>query len=173
MAAWAPELTWHIAGLSKIVSPSLRVAFVRAPSVRDALGLAADTHETAVMPPPLNAALVAGWLTDGTLPRLVAAVRAEARARMKEAQAILPAARGDPDGYHLWLPLGPGLSAPAVAAQAVAAGLPAVPGQAFASGDASSEALRISLGGSRSRTAIARELRRLDALLSQPRQSYV
>jgi DNA-binding transcriptional MocR family regulator len=175
LASWAPELSWHIASVSKIVSPSLRIAFVRAPSVRDAAALAADVHETAVMPPPLNAALVASWLADGTFPRLVAAVRAEAGARMKEALAVLPGARGDPDGYHLWLPLEGGLSASAVAARAVAAGLPAVPGSAFSSsGETPIEALRISLGGSRSRSAVTRELRRLDALIAQSgRPAYV
>ena len=41
VAAFAPKLTWHIAGVSKLISPSLRVGFVRAPGVREAHALAA------------------------------------------------------------------------------------------------------------------------------------
>jgi DNA-binding transcriptional MocR family regulator len=122
------------------------------------------------MAPPLFAALAAKWISDGTLNRLAAAVRAEAVARMKEAAAILgPAgARFHPEGYHLWLPIPLGADAGRVAAQAIAAGLPAAPGSAFAiMPGAPVQALRISLGGSAPRIRIAREIRRLDALLAQ------
>jgi DNA-binding transcriptional MocR family regulator len=170
VAAFAPKQTWHIAGLSKLVSPSLRVGFVRAPGVREAHALAAAAHESAVMAPPLSVALVTNWILEGTLNRLAAAVRAEAAARMKEAAAVLgPAgARFHPEGYHLWLPLPEGADAGRIAAEAIAAGLPVAPGAAFAvRPDAGAQALRISLGGSAPRIRIAGEIRRLDALLSQ------
>jgi DNA-binding transcriptional MocR family regulator len=170
IAAFAPKLTWHIAGLSKLVSPSLRVGFVRAPGVREAHALAAAANEIAVMAPPINAALVANWILDGTLNRLAAAVRAEAVARMREAAATLgPAgARFHPEGYHLWLPLPDDADAGRIAAQAIAAGLPAAPGSAFAAApDAGVQALRISLGGSAPRIRVVGEIRRLDALLAQ------
>ena len=170
LAAFAPKLTWHIASVSKLVSPALRVGFVRAPGVREAHALAAAAHESAVMAPPLNAALVTNWILDGTLGRLAGAVRAEATARMKEAAAILgPAgARFHPEGYHLWLPLPGSADAGGIAAQAIAAGLPAAPGAAFATTpDGPVQALRISLGGSAPRVRIVREVRRLDALLAQ------
>ena len=170
VAAFAPKLTWHIASLSKLVSPALRVGFVRAPGVREAHALAAAAHESAVMAPPLNAALATNWILDGTLNRLAAAVRAEAAARMREAAAILgPAgAQFHPEGYHLWLKLPPGMDAGRIAAQAIAAGLPAAPGSAFAAEPGTPvPALRISLGGSAPRLRIVREVRRLDALLAQ------
>lgn len=170
LAAFAPKLTWHIAGLSKLVSPSLRVGFVRAPGVREAHALAAAAHESAVMAPPLNLALATNWILDGTLNRLAAAVRTEAAARMREAAAILGpvGARFHPEGYHLWLPLARDADAGRIAAQAIAAGLPAAPGAAFAAApDARVQALRISLGGSAPRVRIVREIRRLDALLAE------
>lgn len=176
LAALVPELTWHIASVSKSISPALRVGFVRAPGVREAHALAAMAHESAVMAPPINAALVANWIFDGTLYRLAASVRAESAARMREAAAILgPAgAHFDPEGYHLWLPLPPGADASRIAGQAIAAGLPAAPGAAFAivPGEAP-QALRISLGGSAPLVRIVREIRRLDALLAQTGGSLV
>lgn len=162
VAALAPERTWHIASLSKAVSPALRVAYVRTPSVRDALALIGDMFETAVMAPPLNLALTRRWLDDGTLPRLIAAVRRESMARQRIALDILGSGvRCQPEGYHLWLPLDRPLPA--------APGLPIVPGRTFAvDGQGPIEALRISLGGGRARGRLARDLRRLDALLAGP-----
>jgi DNA-binding transcriptional MocR family regulator len=103
------------------------------------------------------------------LNRLAAAVRAEAAARMKEAAFILgPSAYHHSEGYHLWLKLPDGMDAGRIAAQAIAAGLPAAPGAAFAAApDGPVQALRISLGGSAPRVRIVQEIRRLDAMLAQ------
>jgi DNA-binding transcriptional MocR family regulator len=61
-----------------------------------------------------------------------------------------------------------------IASQAIAAGLPAAPGAAFAAApNADGQALRISLGGSAPRVRIVREIRRLDALLAQAGNSLV
>ncbi len=169
VAAFAPKQTWHIASISKLVSPALRVGFVRAPGVREAHALAAAAHASAVMAPPVNAALVTNWILDGTIHRLAAAVRAEAAARMREAAAILgPAAHYHPEGYHLWLKLADHVDAGRIAAQAIAAGLPAAPGSAFSAvPGARVQALRISLGGSAPRVRMVQEIRRLDAMLAQ------
>lgn len=170
IASFAPERTWHLTTMSKLLSPSLRVGFVRAPTLRDALALADRTYETAGMPPPFNAALVARWIFDGSFERLLDSVRAEARIRMAQAAAVLGplGARWHPEGYHLWLPLRPGINADRIAARAVAAGLPAVPGSIFAADPLEgSEALRISLGGSASRARLRREIARLGALVEE------
>src|SRR5207237_10699456 len=126
VAAFAPRQTWHIASLSKLVSPALRVGFVRAPGVREAHALAAAAHASAVMAPQVNVARVTNWILDGTLNRLAAGVRAEAAARMKEAATILghTGVHFHPEGYHLWLRLPDGMDAGRIAAQAIAAGLP-------------------------------------------------
>lgn len=170
IAAIAPERTWHILSLSKAVSPALRLALVRAPRVRDALRLAADVHETAVMAPPLNVALLGCWIGTGQLDRLVQAVRAESVARAEIAAAMLEGADFaiHPEGYHLWLRLGEGSKATDIALALQGAGLSAVPASAFAVTPAQApEALRISLGGALSRDALRRGLGRLDALLAQ------
>jgi DNA-binding transcriptional MocR family regulator len=176
IASHAPECTWHIATAAKLLSPSLRVGFVRAPTVRLALALAAEAQVTSGMAPPLNAMLVSRWLADGTFLRLLASIRAEAQVRMAEAASLLAAwqPRFHPEGYHLWLPLEDAGAADAIALRAVSAGLPAVAGSAFAVADPAGHAgLRISLGGSSSRARVRREIQRLDALLAQTVQSTI
>jgi DNA-binding transcriptional MocR family regulator len=168
IAALAPERTWHVASLSKIVSPALRVAHVRAPSAEDAWRLAADVHETAVMAPPLNAALVSLWLRDGSLARMIAAVRAEAVARQR---MIAPALAGidhaiHPEGYHLWLRLGEATSASEIVAALRPTGLSVVPAEAFAvDRDQPARAVRLSIGGAIGHERLRRAFDRLAALL--------
>ena len=76
LSSLAPELGWYIATTSKTISPALRVAHVGAPSLRQAMALAAAVHDTSVMAPPLNAALVTCWVEDGSYDRLIAETRA-------------------------------------------------------------------------------------------------
>ncbi len=160
IAALAPELTWHIAGLSKIVSPALRVAWLRAPNVRDAVTVSGDLHETAIMPSPLNVALASLWIADGTVPRLIAAVRHEGMERRKIATNLLGIeAQYQSEGYHLWLKL--------PAETDGLPGLPVMPGVSFAVDRRGPyPALRVALGGSRSRERLARDMRQLDAMLA-------
>jgi DNA-binding transcriptional MocR family regulator len=170
IAAFAPERCWHIASLSKIISPGLRVAFVRAPDVAGALRLAADIHETAIMAPPLNAALVAEWLNDGTFDRLVGAMRIEARSRQTLADTLLgdvPRQR-HPDGYHLWLPLENRLTAHALMNAMRGSGLSMVAGDRFAVVPDAEPALRVSLGGAIDRDQLASALAVLHAHLVSP-----
>ena len=164
----APELTWHIASVSKIISPVLRVAYVRAPSARDAWRLGADVHETAVMAPPLNAALVSAWLRDGTFARLVEAVRHEGIARQRIAASFLAGLdyAAHPEGYHVWLRLNGAVSAAELASTVRPAGLSIVPGEAFAvrKGEAA-PAVRISIGGAIDHERLRRAFERLEALI--------
>ncbi|HWK35180.1 PLP-dependent aminotransferase family protein [Sphingomonas sp.] len=170
IAALAPERTWHVASLSKLISPGLRIAYLRAPSVRHAWRLATDLHETAVMAPPLNAAIASLWLRDGGIDALAGEVRAEAVARMALAREILSEVpfAAHPQGYHLWLPLPDGVAAGDVVNALRPAGLSVVPAAAFAVDPAdATAALRVSIGGGLSRERLSRTLQLLDALLDQ------
>ncbi len=169
VAALAPERTWYVSSASKIISPALRVAYLRAPSVRAAWHLAADVHETSIMAPPLNAALATHWLSDGTWELLIGEVRAECIARQAIVADILTPGsyRTDPQGYHLWitLPVGSGVSEMLSALRRT--GLSVVAGDAFAVDPACAvPALRVSVGGNQDRAELARSLHLLDALLS-------
>ncbi|RJF85859.1 PLP-dependent aminotransferase family protein [Sphingomonas cavernae] len=168
LASFAPERTWHIASMSKIISPVLRIAHVRAPSGQDAWNLAAFIHETAVMGPPLNAALVTSWLKDGTFGDLVGAVRQEGIARQRIVARVLDGMdyATHAEGYHIWLKLADGLSAAELASMVRLAGLSIVPGEAFAVDRAAApSAVRISIGGALDHERLRIALERLRILL--------
>ncbi len=165
-----PELTWHIGGTSKIISPMLRVAHVKAPSARHAAALAQDLHETTVMAPPLNAALVTLWLREGTFGSLVAGVRAEGMARQRIAARCLSgiAFAAHPEGYHLWVSLPPGAAAEAIVARGVSLGLSIVPGSAFAvEAGAGGDTVRISIGGPIDHARLERALKSVAGALRE------
>lgn len=170
IASFAPGVSWYIASVAKIISPALRVGFVRAPGVPEAMQLASCQHESAVMAPPINVAMVSLWLADGSFDRLVDAVRKEAAWRQKLARTVLGEARyaAHPQGYHLWLPL-PEDSHPGRLAAAVALdGLSAVASDRFAVTADAPKAMRVSLGGTIDRRGLSRALHRLAAQLWSP-----
>jgi DNA-binding transcriptional MocR family regulator len=173
IARFAPECSWHVASTSKIISPVLRVAHVRAPSSRAAARLSADIHETAVMAPPLNAAMVSAWISDGTLAKLIAAVRTEGIVRQKIVARHLKAApyHAHPEGYHLWVPLGAGMDAVDLVGALRPSGLSIVASDSFAvDGSHGAPAVRISIGGVMDHDGLRRLIERLDKLL-QPRKA--
>jgi len=168
VTSFAPERGFYVASVSKILSPALRVAHVRAPGVRDALALAAEVHASTVMAPPLDCALVTRWIEDGSYARLAAETRAEAKARQAIAASVLPAGSyaAHECGYHLWVPLPAGSDQARVAEALRAAGMTAIPADAFAAGEGSAAALRVSLGGAITRAALVRGLTVLDMELA-------
>lgn len=169
LAALVPEHSWHVASVSKILSPGLRVAWVAAPDVAAAWRLAADLHETAVMAPPLNVAVVAEWLQSGMFDTLRTAVREEAQARQAIARAVLrPGSfHAQEESYHLWVPLTRGANGAEIVNTLRPQGLAVVAGDAFAVDPATAPpALRISIGGSTPRDRLERALRLLDALVA-------
>ena len=170
ITSFAPEIGWYIASMAKIVSPALRVGFVRAPGVAEAMQLASCQHESAVMAPPLNAAMISLWLADGTFDRLVDAVRKEAAWRQKLARTVLGDGRhaAHPQGYHLWLPLADDSHPETLAAALALDGLSGVPSDRFAVAPDAPKAMRISLGGTIDRRTLSRALHRLAAQLWSP-----
>lgn len=170
ITSFAPGIGWYIASMAKIVSPALRVGFVRTPGTAEAMRLASVQHESAAMAPPLNAAMVSLWLADGTFDALVEGVRREAAWRQKLARTILGDGRhtAHPQGYHLWLPLADDMGADTLAAALALDGLSAVPSDRFAVAPDAPKAMRISLGGTIDRRALSRALHRLAAQLWSP-----
>jgi DNA-binding transcriptional MocR family regulator len=147
LAALAPERTLHIATLSKTLSPGLRTAFVAVPSGSMAARIAEALHATTLMGSPLTTAVAVRWIRDGAAERILNGVRLEARARRAIAAELLPTARGDAEGLHVWLDLPVGLDAVGLRAMAAARGLALVTANAFAVTPTTPSGLRISLGG--------------------------
>lgn len=168
VTSFVPELGWYVASTSKTIAPALRVAHVRAPDVGAALRLTSEVHESCVMPPPLNAALVTAWLETGTYDALIAETRAESRARQALAAEVLSPGTfaGHPCGYHLWVPLADVADETRLGATLRDAGLSAIPASAFAVAHDAAPGLRVSLGGPVDREQVARALRLFDARLA-------
>lgn len=170
VASIAPTNAWYIASVSKVLAPGLRVAWLRAPDVAGAWRLAADMHETAIMAPPLNAAIVAEWLRSDLFERLVGEVRDEAALRQALARECLAPGtfRAMDCGYHLWLSIPADLDVRHIADVLRQHGLSTIPGDAFAvdRAMAPAAALRVSIGGSLSRERLQRGLQLLSALVS-------
>ncbi|MDE2412482.1 MAG: PLP-dependent aminotransferase family protein [Sphingomonadales bacterium] len=149
LASLAPERTWYITGSSKAISPALRVAYVRAPGISEALMLRRRIMATAVMAPPLNIAILGHWIRTGTFDRLVNAMRSEARVRQAIAREALSGLAFDahPQGYHLWLELPEAAKARDIAEVMRSQGLSIHGSEHFAAGSCKANAVRVSLGG--------------------------
>ncbi|KQZ05916.1 GntR family transcriptional regulator [Caulobacter sp. Root1455] len=165
LASLAPERTFHIATLSKTLTPGLRTAFLAAPAGPMAARIADALHATTLMGSPLTTAVAVRWIRDGTADRILAGVRLEARARRAIAAEILPAARGDAEGLHVWLDLPTGLDAGGLRTLAAARGLALVTADAFAATSDHPAGLRISLGGPAKASLLREALRNVAALL--------
>ena len=169
-AAIAPELTWHIATLSKIITPALRIAYVAAPGTAAAAGMSKNLRATVLMASPLMAAVASRWIGDGMILDIVAAIRGESRARQKIAATVLLDLEfeADPCGHHLWLPLPVHWRAVEFAYYAERSGLSIVPGSAFATVSPAPNTVRLSLGAAASRATLISALSRLRDILAQP-----
>ncbi|MFZ0269852.1 PLP-dependent aminotransferase family protein [Caulobacter sp.] len=165
LASLAPERTFHIATLSKTLSPGLRTAFLAAPSGSMAHQVADGLHATTLMGSPLTTAVAVRWIRDGVAERILGGVRLEARARRAIAAEILPTARGDAEGLHIWLDLPSGLDAGAIRGLAAARGLALVTADAFATTPDHPAGLRISLGGPAKASLLREALGNVAALL--------
>jgi DNA-binding transcriptional MocR family regulator len=169
-ARLAPDLTWHIATLSKCATPALRIAYVCAPGDAQAMRLAGVLRAVNLMAPPLNAAVASRWIVRGVLDEIRQAIRSEAAGRQKIARSVLGHFEfaADPHGHHLWLRMPPHWHAADLAEHAARLGIAVVPSSAFAVAGPVDEAVRISLGAAPDRLALTHGLKRLSELLERP-----
>jgi DNA-binding transcriptional MocR family regulator len=170
MAELAPDITWHIATLSKCATPALRIAYVVTPNATRALRLAGVLRATILMAPPLMSALASRWIADGALDEITRSIRTENAERQKLASLILGdiGFAADPHGHHLWLRLPGHWRAGDFAEHADRAGVSIVPSSAFATVPHPIEAVRISLGVAPDRGDLEDGLTQLASLISQP-----
>lgn len=169
VATFAPELSWHIASLSKCATPALRIAYVATPGRADTQRLSDEIRATSLMASPLTSALAARWVGDGTLAAIVEAIRCENVARQALARRLLgDAMAAHPEGHHLWLTLPRPWQRGDFVAQALHSGLSVVASDAFATAGRPPEAVRVSIGVVPDRATLERALQRLAYLLDRP-----
>lgn len=147
LAALAPECTVYVSGLSKSVATGLRVGFVAAPA--DCVSrLERAIRVTTWNTPGVMSAIACGWMEDGTVARLEAAKRADARARQEVATRALAGLRcvRHPSSYFVWLPLPEEVRADAVAAALMREGISVSTAEPFAASARVPHAIRLALG---------------------------
>ena len=118
LAAFAPERTWYMLGLSKSLSIQLRVTYMLVPEgVQPSQYFWPATMTTNWMVAPIAAEIASRWLQDGTADRLLYSVREETKARQAIAVEMLKGTklRTHPNCYHIWASLPSGWSSDAFA----------------------------------------------------------
>lgn len=163
VSSFAPDRSFYFTGLSKCLSPGLRMGFLAMPE--NLAEAALNRHlSMAWMATPLMAEIAQDWIAGDTAEALLAAQRVELAARNRMAVRILgPRAQGFLHGLHRWLPLPDGCDEAEVLARALSHQVALAPGAGFAMGPAG-PALRVSLGGAALRD-LEQALRIVSALL--------
>lgn len=160
VAALIPDRCVYVAGVSKAMAAGLRVAFAIAPG-RCRARMAEAVLHTMWMTPPLNAALVAQWIADGTADRTLRAKHAEAAHRNMVARAALGGLSfaSLPAGYFIWLHLPAPWTGASFEASARGHGINLFGAERFVVGDTPAPAAaRVSLTGTPDRAALGRAL---------------
>lgn len=172
LAALAPERTWHVATLSKVLTPGLRTAFVVMPEGAGGAPFLAALRATALMPAPLMTALAAHWIRIGAAKDLLDGVRREAAERQLLARGILPETmRAHPYALHVWQPLPAHWDRNSLIERARMAGLGVMAADAFSTGGTTPDAIRIALGAIPERARLAEALGLLAGLIRDEAQA--
>lgn len=156
LAAYAPDQVIYVTGLSKAMSPGLRVGYIAPPpGATDAVRAVA--RMSSWMTPPMMAEVAMRWIngTDGE--EMIKWQRLEAEARMKIATDVLGQynIRGHEHSYQIWLELPEPWRAEAFRDQAARKGVYFLSGDAFVVGrQQAPHAIRICVGSCRTREEV-------------------
>ncbi len=167
LAAIAPDICWHIAGLAKCIGAGLRLAYVVAPDARSGWSFNAAMRALCVMASPIAAAVATRWINDGTADTILRFIRAESMARERIAAKWLEPGTylSDPLSFNIWLPLRNGWTRSVFVNHVRSTGLGVVPSDAFVAAGVAPEAVRVGLGGPVVRSQIERGLELISHLL--------
>ena len=170
LKTYAPERVTYVASLSKTLAGGLRLAFAVPPPhlhpvYRSALLMSVNSA------PPLTMELVARWMEDGTVMRVVEAKRREASQRLERLVEVLgpwvPEIRCG--AYFAWISLPAPWTAGRLAMEARRRNVSIMPAEPFYVGkDRAPEAIRVSLGAV-TREQMEEGLHILQDLLEHPR----
>jgi DNA-binding transcriptional MocR family regulator len=147
MAALAPEITVYVSGLSKSVATGLRVGFVSAPAAL-VPAIERAIRVTTWNTPAITTAIACRWLDDGTVARLEADKRDDARTRQSIARDALAGLHpiGHPSSYFTWLPLAQDARADRIAALLARKRISVATAEPYATSAPAPQALRLALG---------------------------
>ncbi|MFC7739142.1 PLP-dependent aminotransferase family protein [Roseomonas sp. GCM10028921] len=170
IASFAPEITYYISTMSKVLSPALRMAYLVAPGGAGVERLGAMLRASVLMASPLLTGMITEWMRDGTAGTVVSAIRKESAARQRLARKLLPRAlfNAHPEGLHLWLRLPSRWNRLDFTSHLRRqGGLGVVPSDAFSLVAPAPDAVRVSLGAAANRDDLRRALTSLAAALDR------
>jgi DNA-binding transcriptional MocR family regulator len=164
----APERTIHVSGVSKALSPGLRVGFLLAPL--DALfdRVVHAVRAQFYAPPNFGALIAAQWIEDGSADAIAGEVRDEMGRRLALARSVLGPAMETPASAfspHVWLPMGE-LDAERLAGRALRGGVEVTPPAAPVVEPGLTTGVRLCLGAATDRAELERGLRVVAAALT-------
>lgn len=163
-----PDLSWHVAGISKCFGAGLRLAYTTVPQQSEMGRFTQAMRSMHVMPSPLSLALLGQWIEDGTAGEIQGFVRRAAAERQALAAEILEGCfvTAAPEAFNLWLELPRGTSRAELMGRMANRQIGIMPSDAFAVSIQPPEAVRVCLGGSISLAQLRDDLLALrDAIL--------
>jgi DNA-binding transcriptional MocR family regulator len=171
----APERTYYITSLSKILAPGLRVGFVATPPGM-ADGLALQQMIAGARVAGLTAEVARIWTREGTAERILNDIHNELSMRRLMALNTLGRRRPQcaPGAMFVWLPVPDQWRPGDFARAAQARGVRVTPGTAFSVGRRQNDhAIRVCLGPPDTREALKDGLQKIDRLLiEEPPESF-
>ncbi|AUT75084.1 PLP-dependent aminotransferase family protein [Paraburkholderia hospita] len=147
LAALAPETTVYVSGFSKSVATGLRVGFVVA-SAESMQAIERIIRATTWNTPGVMTSIACAWLEDGTVKRLEAEKRRDAKIRQAMAAEILAGLNcvRHPSSYFVWLPLSEEVRADQVAAALMRERISVSTAEPYATSHHVPHAVRLALG---------------------------
>lgn len=166
LAALAPDIVYHVASLSKCLSPALRVAYVAVPEGRT-LRVANAIRASAAIVSPLTSATASRWIETGLADTVRDEIIRESAIRLQVLNVTLPNdAETSSGGFHAWLSVPEPWTRGELVSRLRSVGIGVVASDAFAVTGAP-EAIRIGLGAPATVGELKRSLAVLADLLSQ------
>ncbi|BDC43493.1 PLP-dependent aminotransferase family protein [Paraburkholderia terrae] len=147
LAALAPETTVYVSGFSKSVATGLRVGYVVA-SAESMKAIEQVIRATTWNTPGVMTSIACAWLDDGTVKRLEAEKRRDAKIRQAMAAEILAGLNcvRHPSSYFVWLPLSEEVRADQVAAALMRERISVSTAEPYATSHHVPHAVRLALG---------------------------
>ena len=163
-----PDRTIFLTGMSKSLFPGMRLGCIVAPpAILEKVNQA--VWATMIMPSPIGADLLCGWIEDGTAARIAEWKRHETAARHSLARRLLDGERlqTHPSSPHIWLHLPARWSSDAFVAAARSRGVIVNGSSEFAAGDQQPRGVRLCLGTPRTRAGLEQALTRVVEALNE------